>query len=93
VRIVLSLRSDYVYALNRWRRHLPALGQNSFELRALRGPAAFDAVFKPGELRCQYQGEVNEQNRVDTGLSPIITQETAQRIVRFVAEKERGHRY
>jgi tetratricopeptide (TPR) repeat protein len=87
VRIILALRSDFVYALNRWRRHLPALGQNSFELRALRGPAAFDAVFKPGELRCHYRSEVNEQSKVETGLQPIITHETAQRIVRFVAEK------
>ncbi len=87
VRVILALRSDYVYALNRWRRHLPALGQNSFELRALRGPAAFDAVFKPGDLRCHHSGEFNEENRAETGISPIITQETAQRIVRFVAQK------
>ena len=45
VRVVLALRDDYVYALNRWKRVLPALGQNNFELGALRGPAAFDAVF------------------------------------------------
>ena len=87
VRVILALRSDYVYALNRWRRHLPALGQNNFELRALRGPAAFDAVFKPGELRCHYRGEVSEENKAETGLPPIISEETAQRIVRFVAQK------
>ena len=58
VRVILALRDDYVYALNRWKRHLPALGQNNFELRALRGPAAFDAVFKPGELRCKYRGAI-----------------------------------
>jgi hypothetical protein len=86
VRVVLALRSDYVYALNRWRRHLPALGQNSFELRALRGPAAFKAVFQPGELRCYYRGEVNEKDKAETGIPPIITKETAQRIVRFVAQ-------
>lgn len=44
VRVIPALRDDYVYALNRWRRHLPQLGQNYFELRALRGPAVFDAV-------------------------------------------------
>jgi hypothetical protein len=77
VRVVLALRDDYVYALNRWRRHLPALGQNNFELGPLRGPAAFDAVYKPGELR----------RRTEPGrtLPPIIDVETAQRIVRFVA--------
>jgi hypothetical protein len=88
VRVILALRSDYVYVLNRWRSHLTQLGQNNFELRALRGPAAFDAVFKPGELRCHYQGEVSEETKAATGLPPIVTQETAQRIVRFVARKD-----
>lgn len=87
VRIILALRDDYVYALNRWRRHLPALGQNNFELRALRGPAAFVAVFKPGELRCHYRGEVSEENKVETGMPPIVSEETARRIVRFIARK------
>ena len=85
--VILALRDDYVYALNRWKRHLPALGQNNFELRALRGPAAFDAVFKPGELRCKYRGDISEQNKVDTGLPPIASEDTAERIVRFVARK------
>jgi hypothetical protein len=87
VRVILALRSDFVYALNRWRSHLPRLGQNNFELRALRGPAAFDAVFKPGELRCYYRGAVSEETKEDTTLPPIVTLETAQRIVRFVAQK------
>jgi len=88
VRVILALRDDYVYALNRWKRHLPALGQNNFELRALRGPAAFDAVFKPGELRCKYRETICEQNKVDTGLPPIVNKETAERIIRFVARKD-----
>jgi Novel STAND NTPase 1 len=87
VRVILALRDDYVYALNRWRRHLPALGQNNFELCALRGPAAFDAVFKPGELRCHYRGEVSEENKVETGMPPIVSEETARRIVCFIARK------
>lgn len=77
VRVILSLRDDYVYALNRWRRHISALGQNSYELRALRGTAAFDAVYQPGRLRCE-----------NSALPPIVDEETAQRIVRFVARKE-----
>ena len=56
VRVILSLRDDYVYALNRWRQHLPALGENNFELRPLRGLAAFDAIFKPGETRSLHTG-------------------------------------
>ena len=90
VRVVLALRSDYVYALNRWRRHLRMLGQNSFELRALSGRGAFEAVFKPGELRCHYRREVNEENKAETGLPPIVTEEAAQRIVRFVAQEGEG---
>ena len=77
VRVVLALRDDYVYALNRWRRHLPTLSQNNFELRALRGSAAFEAVYKPGTLRCHYQGKVSEEDKIETGLLAIISEETA----------------
>jgi hypothetical protein len=87
VRVLLALRDDYVYALNRWKRSLPSLGQNNFELSALRGLAALDAVFEPGALRCRYRGEVRQENKADTGLPPIVARETAQRIVRFVAKK------
>ncbi len=87
VRILLALRDDYVYALNLWKSSLFSLGQNNFELRALRGPAALESVFEPGALRCRYHGEVSEQKKADTGLPPIVTKETAQRIVRFVAKK------
>ena len=77
VRLLLALRDDFVYALNRWRRHLSALGQNSYELRSLRGSAAFDAVYKPGALRC-----------ANSDLPPIVDEETARRIIRFVAKKD-----
>jgi hypothetical protein len=87
VRVIIALRDDYVYGLNRWQRHLPALGQNNFELRALRGRAAFEAVFKPGELRCHYRGEVGDENRLETGLPPIIDRDTAKQIVQFIAKK------
>jgi hypothetical protein len=88
--VLLSLRQDYVFALNRWHNHLPQLGENNFELRALRGPAALDAVFKPGELRCHYRGEVSEETKVDTGLPPIVSKETAERIVHFAAKEREG---
>ncbi|PYI93723.1 MAG: hypothetical protein DME97_05555 [Verrucomicrobia bacterium] len=87
VRVILSLRDDYVYALNRWRQHLPALGENNFELRPLRGFAALEAIFKPGALRCHYRGEVGAANKVETGLPPIVSEETARRIVRFSSKK------
>jgi hypothetical protein len=85
--VLLSVRQDYFFALNRWRNDLPQICQNNFELRALRGRDAVDAVFKPGELRCHYCGEISEENKIDTGLPPIVTQEIAERIVRFVAKK------
>ncbi len=87
--VLLSVRQDYVFALNRWRSHLRQLGENHYELRALRGPAAFDAVFKPGELRCHYRGEVSEETKADTGLPPIVSEEAARRIVHFVAEEKK----
>ena len=90
VRVILALRDDYVYALNRWKRHLTTLGQNNFELLALRGPAAFDAVFMPGELRCHYRGEVSEEAKANTSLAPIVTEETARRIVHFAAKERKG---
>jgi hypothetical protein len=87
VRVILSMRDDYVYALNRWRRHLTTLGQNTFELHPLRGLAAYEAVFNPGQLRCQHRDRVAEATLADTGLPPIIDADTARRIVRFVAGK------
>lgn len=87
--ILLSVRQDYFFALNRWHNDLPQICQNSFELRALRGLAAVDAVLKPGQLRCHYRGEIRAENKIDTGLPPIVTQEIAERIVRFVAKKSR----
>src|SRR5262245_38921335 len=88
LRVLLALRDDYVYALNRWKRSIPSIGQNNYELRSLRGPGAVDAVFEPGALRCRYRGEISEANETDTGLPPIVTKETAERIVRFVARKD-----
>jgi len=73
VRVILALRDDYVYALNRWRRHLPQLGQNYFELRALRGPAAFKAVFEPGNLRSRKREVNGVLMDAETGLPPIVS--------------------
>ncbi len=87
VRVILSLRDDYVYALNRWRRHLPQLGQNNFELRELRGAQAFAAVYRPGALRCNFRQEGKELVPAETGLPPLLSEETARRIVRFIAEE------
>jgi hypothetical protein len=49
--------------------------------------AMLSTRFQAGELRCHYRGEISEENKIDTGLPPIVTQEIAERIVRFVAKK------
>jgi hypothetical protein len=70
-RFLLSLREDFLHVLERWRRSIPSLMENRFELRTLSGPQAFEAVVLPGQLR--------------PGGPPIIPDEVGQAIVRFVA--------
>jgi tetratricopeptide (TPR) repeat protein len=72
--VLLSLREDFLHLLERWRRSMPSLMENRFELRMLSGPQAFDAVVRPGQLR--------------SGAPPIIPDEVGQAIVRFVAGAE-----
>jgi hypothetical protein len=71
VRFVLTLRHDYLHALERWRRYVPSLLDNRFELRALNGRQALEAVVFPGRLR--------------SGENPIVDDATGAAIVRFVA--------
>jgi tetratricopeptide (TPR) repeat protein len=70
-KVLLSLREDYLHLLERWRRRLPALMDNRMELRPLSGAQAVQAVLEPGSLR--------------PGKPPIVSPETAEIIVRFVA--------
>lgn len=70
-RVLLSLREDFLHVLERWRRSIPSLMENRFELRTLSGHQAFEAVVLPGQLR--------------QGAPPIIPDEVGQAIVRFVA--------
>ena len=74
MRVLLSLREDFLHVLERWRRSMPSLMENRLELRMLSGPQAFEAVVRPGQLR-------------DDNL-PIIPDEVGQAIVRFVAGAE-----
>jgi WD40 repeat protein len=70
-KVLVSLREDYLYQLERWRRFMPSLMENRYELRPLSGPKALLAVYEPGRLR--------------TDKPPIVSRETAEVIVRFVA--------
>jgi len=70
-KFLLSLRHDYLHLLERWRRQMPSLYDNRFELKMLTGPKAFQAVVFPGRLRA--------------GAQPLVDEATAEAIVRFVA--------
>lgn len=70
-RVLLSLREDFLHLLERWRRTMPSVMENRFELRMLSGPQAFQAVVRPGQLR--------------TGLPAVIPDQVGRAIVRFVS--------
>ncbi|MBV9489801.1 MAG: hypothetical protein JO069_08765, partial [Verrucomicrobia bacterium] len=70
-RVLLSLREDFLHQLERWRRLMPSLMENRFELRPLNGAKALLAVYEPGTRR--------------PDKPPIVTRDTAEAIVRFVA--------
>ena len=74
VRVVLSLREDFLHALERWKKDLPSIMENRIELRLLTGPQALEAVVEPGRMRCH-----------NTNLAPLVSRSTGEAIVRFVA--------
>jgi tetratricopeptide (TPR) repeat protein len=71
VRVLLSLREDFLHLLERLRRTMPSIMENRLELRMLNGPQAFHAVVRPGQLR--------------SGMPAIIPDKVGEAIVRFVA--------
>ena len=75
-KVLLSLREDFLYLLERWRWQLPTLMDNRMELRPLSGVQAVQAVTEPGSLR--------------SGKQPIVSPEVARAIVRFVAGVQPG---
>ncbi len=75
VRVILSLREDFLHMLERWKRAVPAVMENRLELRLLTGPQALQAAIEPGKLRCRA-----------SSLPPIVSGTTGAAIVRFVAD-------
>ncbi len=71
LRIVITLREDYLSHLEQWKRLLPSLMANRMALHLLSGPQALDAVVKPGRM---------EGRR-------LVDEEVGARIVRFVANR------
>lgn len=74
LRIVLTLREDYLHELERWKKLLPSLMRNRMELLELDGTSALRAVIGPGAK----------------GRTPIVAEPVALDIVCFVAQREPG---
>jgi WD40 repeat protein len=70
LRVLITLREDYLHQLERWRRTLPSLMRQRIELLALRGPEALDVVLKPARKRAL----------------PLLETDVAERIVRIAAK-------
>lgn len=69
VRIVFTLREDYLAQLERWKARLPLLMQNRMALTLLTGPQARQAVLGPAQM----------------GDHSLVSREVADSIVRTVA--------
>jgi WD40 repeat protein len=74
VRIVFTLREDYLANLERWKAQMPLLMQNRMALTLLSGPQARQAVLGPAQL----------------GDHSLVTREVAESIVRAVVGKRDG---
>jgi len=74
VRVVLTLREDYLSHLEAWKKTLPALMRNRMGLRLLDGPNALAAVVEPGRL----------------GGHELVSRDVGERIVCFVARRPPG---
>ncbi len=70
-RVVIALREDYLAPLESLKRQMPSLSQNRLRLAPMTGSQALEAVLEPG-------------NRLRPG-RPLVSEEVAEAIVRFVA--------
>jgi CheY-like chemotaxis protein len=71
VRVVLSLREDYLAQLEQQKSTIPSLMRNRMPLRLLTGSQAFEAVVRPG--------------RIDG--HNLVSDRVGEQIVRFVAQR------
>ncbi len=70
-RVVIALREDYLAPLESLKKVMPSLSQNRLRLAPMTGTQALEAVLQPG-------------NRLRPG-RPLLSEEVAEAIVRFVA--------
>jgi hypothetical protein len=71
IKVLIVLRDDFLSRLERWRRIMPRMIENRMELRVLTGPKALESVMGASSKR--------------PNQPPIINEETAEAIIRFVA--------
>ncbi len=71
VRVVITLREDYLSQLEVWKKMMPSLMRNRVGLRQLDGPQALEAVVRPGRREGRN----------------LVSDDVAASIVRFVAKK------
>ena len=70
-RVVIALREDYLAPLESLKKVMPSLSQNRLRLAPMTGTQALEAVLQPG----------NRLRRT----KPLVSEEVAEAIVRFVA--------
>ncbi len=71
MRVVITLREDYLSQLESWKKLMPSMMRNRVGLQELAGPQALDAVVQPG----QREGR------------QLVSNEVGASIVRFVAQR------
>ncbi|MDB5391618.1 MAG: NTPase-like protein [Planctomycetaceae bacterium] len=74
MRIVITLREDYLSQLEGWKKVMPALMRNRMALHLLNGPQALEAVVRPGRF----------------GGRDLVSDAVGTRIVCFVARRPPG---
>ena len=74
LRLIITLREDFLSHLEVWKAAMPALMRNRMALRLLRGPQAWEAVVRPGRLEGRN----------------LVSDEVGAQIVRVIARQPPG---
>ena len=74
LRLIITLREDFLCHLEAWKGAMPALMRNRMALRSLRGPQALEAVVRPGRLEGHN----------------LVSDEVGAQIVRVIARQPPG---
>ena len=74
LRLIITLREDFLSHLETWKTAMPALMRNRMALHLLRGPQAWEAVVRPGHL--------DGRN--------LVSDEVGAQIVRVIARQPPG---